>query len=501
MSSSVTLRWLRQNVHNYDNKDRVCSDIESALAAISTLRPKSAWHTFDDGRTQLLLCVHGLLPITFKSASYNIPIDLWITRDYPRHPPIVYVVPTSDMLVKPGKYIDVSGRCNLEYMQQWERKSEGCSILALLENMQDLFSRQPPVYAKPKADPTLTSTLHTAGAEVGVSSIADTSPARTLSPPQPSSSRATAISSASLTPGYDQTRPVLPPKPGSVMANPPNHSVYNPAVTSQSTVVSPQPSASQSNTSAPASPPPLPPLPGDLSLPQYHQPHATYHSIPPVYRHLNPVPATTNASSHVANSSHQYWMTSPPSHPSTVPPSSPPVLPLPPLASTLPYTQLPSQLTSQTMPPSVAMVPPPPPPSIPPPNLLDQDDAIIVTTPSQLPVINQTTVPPPRPPNPELLSLHAQVHQKITSELASLSQALTLDADRLRTHQSDLLAGEPAIRDEMARLEAVRDVCRNVSDRLKDSVAHAERNVAELRRKGDPEVDELVCSTTIIHNQ
>jgi len=27
------------------------------------------------------------------------------------------------------------------------------------------------------------------------------------------------------------------------------------------------------------------------------------------------------------------------------------------------------------------------------------------------------------------------------------------------------------------------------------------RNVAELRRKGDPEVDELVCSTTIVHNQ
>lgn len=41
-----------------------------------------------------------------------------------------------------------------------------------------------------------------------------------------------------------------------------------------------------------------------------------------------------------------------------------------------------------------------------------------------------------------------------------------LVAERLRTHQSDLLAGEPAIRDEMARLEAVRGVCRIVLAQL-----------------------------------
>lgn len=108
---------------------------------------------------------------------------------------------------------------------------------------------------------------------------------------------------------------------------------------------------------------------------------------------------------------------------------------------------------------------------------------------------------PPRPPNPELLQLHGQVQDKIVSELASLSQAMALDAERLRTHQADLLAGEPAIRDEMARLEAVRDVCRGVSGRLRSVVTQGEANVNELRNKGDPPVDELLCSTTIVHNQ
>jgi ESCRT-I complex subunit TSG101 len=106
-----------------------------------------------------------------------------------------------------------------------------------------------------------------------------------------------------------------------------------------------------------------------------------------------------------------------------------------------------------------------------------------------------------RPPNPELVRLQEQVHQKLTSELNSLSQSLSLDAERLRAHQADLLLGEPAIKDEMARLEAVRDVCRNVANRTRQAIQQADSNISELKRKGDPEVDELVCATSIVHNQ
>jgi ESCRT-I complex subunit TSG101 len=108
---------------------------------------------------------------------------------------------------------------------------------------------------------------------------------------------------------------------------------------------------------------------------------------------------------------------------------------------------------------------------------------------------------PPRPPNPELLQLHARAHEKLRTELASVSQAMTLDGERLRAQQADLLKGVPAIRDEMGRLEAVRDVCRGVANRLREVVQTAERGVTELKRKGDPPVDELVCSTSIVHNQ
>jgi len=135
--------------------------------------------------------------------------------------------------------------------------------------------------------------------------------------------------------------------------------------------------------------------------------------------------------------------------------------------------------------------------SLPPPplNLLDEDDPVLEQA------VPAPVHAPPRPPNPELLQLHAEIHDKLNSELSSLSQAMSLDAERLRAHQTDLLTGEPAIRDEMARLEAVRDVCRGVTDRLRNAVTQGEANVNDLRNKGDPPVDELLCSTTIVHNQ
>ena len=75
------------------------------------------------------------------------------------------------------------------------------------------------------------------------------------------------------------------------------------------------------------------------------------------------------------------------------------------------------------------------------------------------------------------------------------------DAERLRATQNDLLAGEPAIRDEMARLQAVRDVCRTVATRLRDTVNQTQSTIDTLKHKGDPEVDEMVCSVTIVYNQ
>ncbi|KAH7916050.1 UEV domain-containing protein [Hygrophoropsis aurantiaca] len=460
-AESLTQKWLRQNVNSYPQRDRVYIDIDAALARFSTLRPKSDVYIYDDGRTQLLLCVHGLLPISFRGASYNIPVAVWVTREYPKHPPIVYVVPTQDMLVRPSKYVEVSGKCNLEYLQNWERKSEACNLSALLEAMQDQFSRGPPLYAKPKPA---------------------TSPSPSTSRPAPSTLIQSPSSSGVTTP------PALPPKPSAssppvpprplATSSGPNHT----AIPSQSTNLYDRP------------PPPLPRnREGDGLPPQYQHPSRPQFTaggtlgVPSPY-----LPRDSLPGNYSVPTSSQPSLPIAPGHGA----SATPAAYHSPSPGSRPYNNLPNPNT--TSPPSIPLQRPiaVPQPNLPPPNLLDEE--AIESSPA---IADMRAPAPPRPPNPELLRLHAQLHQKIHSELASLSQVMQLDAERLHAQQTDLLAGEPAIRDEMARLEAVRDVCLNVSGRLRSTVEQGERNVAELRRKGDPEVDELVCSTSIVHNQ
>ncbi|KAH9946184.1 UEV-domain-containing protein [Epithele typhae] len=340
MSPSLTQKWLRQNLQPYPGPDLVYAHVDAALARYPTIRPKTDVYTYDDGRSQLLLCLHGLLPISFRGASYNIPLAIWAPREYPREPPIAYVVPTGDMLVRAGPQVEPSGRCFVQYVRDWERKSEGCNIIGLLEAMQHAFSREPPVYARPK----------------------DAGNVQSQSP-----------GSQPLATAEYSHRPPPPLPPSSVPAN-----------------ASPTPPAD----TRPGGPPPLPAKPG-----------------------------------------------------------------VPGAATGVPQA---SQSTS-----------------VPAPEIYRQS-----------------------PPGfSSLLRLHDAVHARFASELASLEQAMALDAERLRASQTDLLAGEPAIRDEMARLEAVRDVCTGVAARLEGVVQAGERNVAELRRKGDPEVDEMICSTTIVYNQ
>ncbi|CAK5277430.1 unnamed protein product [Mycena citricolor] len=255
------------------------------------------------------------------------------------------------MLVRPGPHLDPSGRLGIEYLQQWVRKSEGCSVSGLVEAMQGEFGRSPPVYAKPHGPPVLPP-----------------KPMQTQSPapgPSPAQIPSPALAAPAQAPPNYQLPPRPPPPPP-----PPNPTPYQP-----------QPSF----------------------VPQQFAPQPQYPPAPP-----------------------------------------PPVVASPPI-----------------------------------PNLLDADEA----------------------PALGIVSLHNEVHAKLSSSLASLSTALALDAERLRAHQGALLAGEPAIRDEMARLEAVRDVCNGVVGRVGAVVSGAESWVNDVRGRGEPSVDELVCGVSIVGNQ
>lgn len=78
----------------------------------------------DNGRSQLLLSLIGTVPIVYQSATYNIPVAFWLPTSYPSVAPIVFVTPTALMLVKAGKYVDISGRCYHPYLAYWSQRSD-----------------------------------------------------------------------------------------------------------------------------------------------------------------------------------------------------------------------------------------------------------------------------------------------------------------------------------------------------------------------------------------
>lgn len=78
---------------------------------------------------------------------------------------------------------------------------------------------------------------------------------------------------------------------------------------------------------------------------------------------------------------------------------------------------------------------------------------------------------------------------------------LSSQTAQLESVHADLESGEPAIRDEMARLEAVRGVCEGVVSKVDEVVRNGQKRCEELEAKGEVSVDEVVCSISIVHNQ
>lgn len=110
-------------------------------------------------------------------------------------------------------------------------------------------------------------------------------------------------------------------------------------------------------------------------------------------------------------------------------------------------------------------------------------------------------IPPSKPPPPSLLHLHSILLPHLNASLPPLVNSLHSSVEHLRARQEDLVTGEPAIRDEMARLEAVKKVCDSVGKKMEEVVAKGGERVADLESKGEVAVDELVCGISIVHNQ
>ena len=85
---------------------------------------------YNDGRQTELVCFKGTIPVRYKGCIYNIPVCIWLLESHPFIPPLIYVTPTSTMIIKPGKHVDNTGRVYLPYLTDW--KSVSIFLLAIV---------------------------------------------------------------------------------------------------------------------------------------------------------------------------------------------------------------------------------------------------------------------------------------------------------------------------------------------------------------------------------
>ncbi|RLN08050.1 uncharacterized protein C2845_PM11G20820 [Panicum miliaceum] len=132
-----------------------------ALAeAFPSLHPKTALFTHNDGRAAHLLQADGTIPIHHAGASYNLPAVIWLPEPYPRSPPLVFLSPTRDMVIKPHHpLVDRSGLvANAPYLRSWVFPSS--NLVDLVRSLSHLFGLDPPLFTRnppPAAAPTPTN--------------------------------------------------------------------------------------------------------------------------------------------------------------------------------------------------------------------------------------------------------------------------------------------------------------------------------------------------------
>ena len=135
----------------YPNKQQAKADIMSALQMFKDLRPEQKEFMFENGKTSNLLTLSGTIPVNFMNNTYNIPICVYLMIPHPFVPPLVYVTPTSNMVIKPGKHIDTRGRIYLPLLTEWRHPKD--DIIGLINMLRVIFGEECPVYSR---GPTVT---------------------------------------------------------------------------------------------------------------------------------------------------------------------------------------------------------------------------------------------------------------------------------------------------------------------------------------------------------
>ncbi|EWC46609.1 hypothetical protein DRE_04096 [Drechslerella stenobrocha 248] len=540
------LQWLATVLApKYRNVNRTYSDVATLLHHYRSLSPKTDVYTYDDGTSDLLLCLHGTLPVSFRGATYNIPLNIWVPHQYPAVPPTVLVVPGKNMGIRPTNHVDTNGRSYHPYLAYWSQNPDKSSLIDLCGQLKDVFSKEPPLYSKqapppsamaaeqslpgpgtPPPRPPLPQELEAQRARAHAatqsprSDVQQQSSAAAPPPPPPKAEsqhkapdaytytttphlylpqnqaapRPIASPPTQSPPSGEQTPPARPALPQKVLHEEPKQRVASPGYQRPQQPlpppVPPIPSGIRESTIGPSG---IPPFPGQpLQPPVHYQQTAS----PPLSPPGGGQPQNAWVPAHVAQPhrmSIQYdggvnryaTVQAPPLQ--TPRPMSIAGYPTPqPPMSTAPMAPVQAPPQMQTTPKK--------PPRF---NLLDADDM------GMLPALphGPAAVPPPLPPNPEKDRLINEIAQILQQQASGAAGKTAASLDQTASQAEAMAKTEAYMERERIELMRINDMCEKDQRILGERIGMADELIREVRDREAPNIDAVVVAPTVVHNQ
>lgn len=134
----------------YPHRDLAIPDVVNALRRFPDLTPVMdrfvcSCVQLGIGKPQEVICCKGTIPVRYRDKIYNIPIKLFLSGLHPCKPPLVYVTPTSNMVIKAGKHVDNFGRVFMPYLTDWQSPSS--DLYELIQILCLVFGDEPPVFS------------------------------------------------------------------------------------------------------------------------------------------------------------------------------------------------------------------------------------------------------------------------------------------------------------------------------------------------------------------
>lgn len=141
---------VRKILSKYKFRDVAVQEVQKVQRGYPDMKTLSGTFTFSDNSQKDLLKLVGNIPIKYQGQSYNLPIQLWLLDSFPFTPPMCFLRPTANMVIRDGKHVDTKGRIHLPALSTWDHPRS--TVTALLEEMISKFEEDPPLAMKPTGD-------------------------------------------------------------------------------------------------------------------------------------------------------------------------------------------------------------------------------------------------------------------------------------------------------------------------------------------------------------